>query len=96
MTTANNINNKHTVVYDAVRLGELDLAWGGFTVDALDASDIFVNGNRANTRNKTSTAFAKKFTYTRVDDSAEPVLVYLNGDTMVAWYDEELGQGYIA
>jgi hypothetical protein len=98
MQTVNNINNindKYTVVY-STRLEELNALWGDFTVEALDATDIFINGNYSNTRNKTATAFEKKFTYTDVNDDSSPVLVYLNGDTMVAWYDEELGEGYIA
>jgi len=94
-TAVNNINLKHTVQYSD-RLAELDSAWGGFTVDELDASSIFINGNYANTKNKTAEAFAKKFIYTSVDDDACPVLLYLRGDCMVAWYEEELGEGYIA
>jgi hypothetical protein len=95
MTSVNNINDKHTVVYGS-RLAELNALWGDMTVEALDATDIFINGNYSNARNKTATAFEKKFTYTAVNDDASPVLVYLNGDTMVAWYDEELCCGYIA
>ena len=39
----NLITDKHTVQY-GTRLAKLTAAWGGFTVEELDASDIFVNG----------------------------------------------------
>jgi len=92
--TANNIHNKYTVAYGA-RLLELDAQWGGFTVEELDATDIFVNGN-VPTHTVTQKKFEKLFTYDTVNDDAHPVLVYLQGDTMVAWYDMELGQGFVA
>ncbi len=43
----NLITDKHTVQY-GTRLAQLDAAWGGFTVEELDASSIFVNGNDHN------------------------------------------------
>ena len=92
--TVNNIHNKHTVAYGA-RLQELDQLWGGFTVEELDATDIFVNGN-VPSHTVTQKKFEKLFAYDTVNDDAHPVLVYLQGDTMVAWYDMELVQGFIA
>ena len=93
--TANNIHNKYTVAYGA-RLQELDQLWGGFTVEELDATDIFVNGNEPTYTNGTQKKFEKLFAYDTVNDDAHPVLVYLQGDTMVAWYDMELAVGFIA
>ena len=92
--TVNNIHNKHTVAYGA-RLQELDQLWGGFTVEELDATDIFVNGN-VPSHTVTQKKFEKLFAYDTVNDDAHPVLVYLQGDTMVAWYDMELAVGFIA
>ena len=92
--TVNNIHKKHTVAYGA-RLQELDQLWGGFTVEELDATDIFVNGN-VPSHTVTQKKFEKLFAYDTVNDDAHPVLVYLQGDTMVAWYDMELVQGFIA
>ena len=92
--TVNNIHNKYTVAYGA-RLLELDAQWGGFTVEELDATDIFVNGN-VPTHAVTQKKFEKLFAYDTVNDDAHPVLVYLQGDTMVAWYDMELARGFIA
>ena len=90
----NLITDKHTVQYGA-RLAQLDAAWGGFTVEELDASSIFVNGNYCNYKGSRK-KFEQSIQFNTVDDSAEPVLLYLQDDVMVGYYDTELRDGYIA
>ena len=90
----NLITDKYTVQY-GTRLAELDAAWGGFTVEELDASSIFVNGNYSNYKGGRA-KFERSVQFTTVDDSADPVLLYLQGDVMVGYYDLELKTGYIA
>ncbi len=90
----NLITDKHTVQY-GTRLAQLDAAWGGFTVEELDASSIFVNGNDHNYKGGRS-KFERTVQFNTVDDSAHPVLLYLQDDTMVGYYDLELREGYIA
>lgn len=90
----NLITDKHTVQYGA-RLAALNAAWGGFTVEELDAPSIFVNGNDSNYEGS-KRQFEASVSYSSVDCSASPVLLYLQGDTMVGYYDTELRTGYIA
>jgi hypothetical protein len=90
----NLITDKTTVQFGA-RLAELDAAWGGFTVEALDASDIFVNGNYCNYKGSRK-KFEQTIAFDTVNDDAEPVLLYLQGDVMVGYYDDEMKQGFTA
>jgi hypothetical protein len=90
----NLITDKYTVQYGA-RLAQLDAAWGGFTVEELDASSIFVNGNDHSYKGSRA-KFERSVQFDTVDDSAHPVLLYLQGEQMVGYYDLELREGYIA
>ena len=90
----NLITDKHTVQYGA-RLAILNAQWGGFTVEELDATSIFVNGNSTNFKGSRS-KFERTVQFTTVDDSAHPVLLYLQGEQMMGYYDIELREGYIA
>lgn len=90
----NLITDKHTVQY-GTRLAKLNAAWGGFTVEELDASGIFINGNDENFKGGLK-KFEQQISYDTVDDSADPVLLYLQGSTMVGYYDTERRCGYIA
>lgn len=90
----NLITDKYTVQYGA-RLAELNTAWGGFTVEELDASSIFVNGNYTNYQGSRA-KFERTVQYNTVDDTAYPLLVYLQDEQMMGYYDCELKQGYIA
>lgn len=90
----NLITNKHTVQYGA-RLAELDARWGGFTVEELDASSIFVNGNYTNYKGSRS-KFERTLQFNTVDDSAYPVLLYLQDEQMMGYYDIDNEHGYIA
>ena len=90
----NLITDKTTVVF-GTRLAELDAAWGGFTVEELDATSIFVNGNYSNYKGSRK-RFEQSIKYSTINDDAHPVLLYLQGDTMVGYYDLELKDGFIA
>ena len=90
----NLITDKYTVQF-GTRLAQLDAAWGGFTVEELDASSIFVNGNDHNYKGGRA-KFERTVQFSTVDDSAHPVLLYLQGDVMVGYYDLELKTGYVA
>jgi hypothetical protein len=90
----NLITDKYTVQY-GTRLAELNTAWGGFTVEELDATSIFVNGNYSNYKGSRA-KFERTVQFTTVDDSADPVLLYLQGEQMMGYYDLELKTGYIA
>jgi len=90
----NLITDKTTVQFGA-RLAELDATWGGFTVQELDASSIFVNGNYTNFKGSRK-RFEQSIQFNTVNDDAEPVLLYLQDDTMVGYYDTELKSGYKA
>jgi hypothetical protein len=90
----NLITDKTTVVF-GTRLAELDAAWGRFTVEELDASDIFVNGNYSNYKGGRK-RFEQSIQFNTVNDDASPVLLYLQDDTMVGYYDTELKTGYKA
>ena len=90
----NLITDKYTVQF-GTRLAQLDAAWGGFTVEELDASSIFVNGNYSNYTGGRA-KFERTVQFSTVDDSAHPVLLYLQGDVMVGYYDLELKTGYVA
>jgi hypothetical protein len=90
----NLITDKYTVQY-STRLAELNKAWGGFTVEELDASSIFVNGNYSNYEGSRA-KFERSIQYNTVNDDAAPVLLYLQDDVMVGYYDKELRSGYIA
>ena len=90
----NLITDKYTVQF-GTRLAQLDAAWGGFTVEELDASSIFVNGNDHNYTGGRA-KFERTVQFSTVDDSAHPVLLYLQGDVMVGYYDLELKTGYVA
>lgn len=58
--------------------------------------DEFVNGNRANVSNITEQQFLENIVYTEIDESAFPVSVYVRDGHMIAWYDYELEQGFVA
>ena len=89
----NDIRDAATVVYNHERIASLRAAWGdGWH----GAKDLFVNGNDANVRNVTQDEFEARIQFDTVNDDAFPVLVYLNGSEMLAWYDEENEYGYIA
>lgn len=90
----NLITDKTTVQF-STRLAELDAAWGGFTVDELDAAEIFVNGNYPNYKGSRK-KLEQTIVFDTVNSDAEPVLVYLQGDKMIAWYDSEQKVGFIA
>ena len=90
----NLITDKHTVQF-GTRLAQLDAAWGGFTVEELDASSIFVNGNDHNYKGSRS-KFERTVQFSTVNDDAHPVLLYLQGEQMMGYYDLELKTGYIA
>lgn len=90
----NLITDKYTVQY-GTRLAKLNTLWGGFTVEDLDARSIFVNGNDSNYKGG-KRRFEAGIVYDTVNDDADPVLLYLQGDTMVGYYDLELKQGFIA
>jgi len=90
----NLITDKTTVVF-GTRLAELDAAWGGYTVEELDATDIFVNGNYSNYKGSRK-RFEQSIQFNTVNDDASPVLLYLQGDVMVGYYDLELKSGYKA
>jgi hypothetical protein len=93
-TQINNINDKYSVVFSD-RLESLNSAWGGFTVEELDATDIFINGNYPNTSSDSREEFSSLVVHDSINKEAQPVLVYLNGDIMTGWYDEELQEGFI-
>ena len=90
----NLITDKTTVVF-GTRLAELNTAWGGYTVEELDATDIFVNGNYSNYKGGRK-RFEQSIQFNTVNDDASPVLLYLQDDTMVGYYDLELKTGYKA
>ena len=90
----NLITDKHTVQYGA-RLAILNAQWGGFTVEELDATSIFVNGNCTNYKGSRA-KFERSIEFTTVDDTAYPVLLYLQGEQMMGYYDIELREGYRA
>ena len=90
----NLITDKTTVQYGQ-RLAQLNAAWGGFTVEELDASDIFVNGNDSNYKGSRR-KFEESIKYSTIDDDAYPVLLYLQGEQMMGYYDVELKEGFIA
>ena len=90
----NLITDKYTVQY-GTRLAQLNTAWGGFTVEELDASSIFVNGNDSNYKGS-KRKFEDSIVFDTVDDDASPVLLYLQGERMVGYYDTELKEGFIA
>jgi hypothetical protein len=89
----NDIRDAATVFYNHARIASLRAQWG----DGWDsAHDLFVNGNDENVENVTQAEFEARFKFKNVNDDAFPVLVYLNGNEMLAWYDEENEYGYIA
>ena len=76
-----------------------------FNVDEDDYLGLFVNCNAATVRYAVTTeldAAQQQFeglianAYTHVNDAAYPVLVYMQANMFVAWYDEENMCGYIA
>jgi hypothetical protein len=96
MQIVNKINDKYSVQYSQQRLVDINTKWGGYTVEELDARGIFVNGNYADVKCKSQKKFEQKFEFDRIDDGGSPVYIYLQGDTMVAWYDTDREEGFIA
>ena len=89
----NDIRNAASVVYNHALIASLRAAWGPGWEGAMD---LFVNGNEVNVRNVTQDEFESRIQFEKVNDDAFPVLVYQNGNEMLAWYDEENEYGYIA
>ena len=83
-------NAAHNFTYDVERLARWDMQ------DTECAVSQFVNGNPATVRDCSEAAFVSTLTFTQVNTQATPVLVFQQGDTFVAWWDEELEMGYIA
>ena len=89
----NDIRDAATVVYDHAAIQRLRDAWGdGWH----SARDLFVNGNKPNTKNISQEDFEALVKHDNVNDDAFPVIVYLMGNEMRAWHDEENEYGYIA
>ena len=89
----NDIRDVATVTYNAEIVKKMKACYG----DLFDnARDLFVNGNLVNRRDIAQDEFEAQIKYNKMDTSACPVIVYLNGNKMLAWYDEENEYGYIA
>jgi hypothetical protein len=91
-------NTQHSFTYNAA----LAIA---YEVAADDYLGLFVNCNTANVQYAVTQeldAAQQQFeglvanAYTHVNDAAYPVLVYMNANEFVAWYDWENMCGYIA
>jgi hypothetical protein len=77
-------------------------------MDDDDEYDQFVNGNQPNFKGRYNDDFdkgqqmfinflkKKGLTVDHIDDRGDPVLVAMSGGKMVAWYDLENVQGYLA
>lgn len=88
----NDIRDAGTVVYNQARIDALRAAWGdGWH----SARELFVNGNRPNVNDVPRENFEELVSYTDVNEKSFPVLLYVNGHEMVAWYDLENMYGYI-
>jgi hypothetical protein len=91
-------NTQHSFTYNAA----LAIA---YDVEADDYLGLFVNCNAAsvryavtNTQEDAQLMFEGLLadTYTHENDAAYPVIVYMQANTFVAWYDWENMCGYIA
>jgi hypothetical protein len=91
-------NTQHSFTYNAALAAQLEVA-------ADDYLGLFVNCNTATVRYALTNTLGdaqQQFEglvankYTHINDSAYPVLVYMNANEFVAWYDWENMCGYIA
>lgn len=91
-------NKQHNFSYSAVLAAAYEVA-------ADDYVGLFVNCNSATTQysialtlEEAQAAFEREIAgkYTHINDSAYPVLVYMQANAFVAWYDWENMCGYVA
>ena len=89
----NDIRDAATVVYDAALIAMLRERWGdGWH----EADDLFINGNHPNHEGVSQDEFEKLLAFDTVNGKACPVYLYMRGNEMVGWYDDECEYGYIA
>jgi hypothetical protein len=90
----NNLNDSTTVVYSKERIDNNHHLGAD-----LGPIDLFVNGNAPTHKDVELASFTEMsevFRTAVVNDTAYPVLIFVVGEQMVAWYDEENEYGYIA